>query len=428
MKKFLLLLVFISIVSISGYYYHQNIYLPSKKPTIDTENKNASITDVYIYGTHLNIKGIIKNINANFKDVDLVFWNIKNGKKKAYRINYKKNVTTIKFDLSDEINDGLYLDDINRGNYELYLRLSYQDKIKTNNKKTYKYYPLNNESNYKKTTYYTTSKTNNKILINKNSKTMTINIAKSNEKNYDVVIDPTAGGIDKGKIANNTNEAIITLDIAEKIKTNLEKNNITVKLTRTKDSLKENEYFDEYNKGGRAIISHEVNAKYQFSLQVNSSKKYDMNGFSIYTAANINYDFAAKMVENIINKTNLKTSTTTSHRIDYGIYTHNFTQGEIAENMAYYKTKGYKAYNVTTNSNYMYMIRESGGILTGAYIDNSNPEKVGVNEYYNSNVGVESYIIDLGYITNNNDLSAMTNNKDAYAEAISNSIIEELKK
>ena len=73
------------------------------------------------------------------------------------------------------------------------------------------------------------------------------------------------------------------------------------------------------------------------------------------------------------------------------------------------------------------MIRESGGIITGAYVDDSNPEKIGVNKYYNSNVGVEAYILELGYLTNNEDFSVITTKKDAYAQAIADTIIEEIK-
>ena len=94
--------------------------------------------------------------------------------------------------------------------------------------------------------------------------------------------------------------------------------------------------------------------------------------------------------------------------------------------MAYYKSKNYKAYNVTTNSNYLYMIRESGGIITGAYVDDSNPEKIGINPYYKTNVGVEAYVLTLGYLSNKEDFDAMTTNIDKYAEAISNTIIKEL--
>ncbi len=427
MKKYLLLFIIIIAISSGSYYYYQKVYLPSKKPTLEIEKNKASISNIYIYGTHFNITGIIKNINANFKEIKLIFWNTKTGKIEKHPINYKKNVTTVKFNLADEINNGLYLDKLKKGNYKLYLRFTYEDNKKNKKEKKYKYYSLNNETKYNNINYYTTSKYNNLIKIKNVSSTIGVNITNTKEKSYDVVIDPAAGGIDKGVIANGTNEANVTLSIAEKVKELLEKKKIKVRLTRTKDSLSETEYFDEYNDGGRAVIAQEVNAKYLFSFQTNRSNNIATSGFSIYTADNINYDFSAKLVENIIAKTNLKTSTTTNHRVDYGIYTHNFTQSEIAENMSYYDSKGYKHYNVTTNSNYMYMIRESGGILTGAYVDDSNPEKVGVNKYYNSNVGVEAYIIELGYLTNKDDFSAMTTNKDAYAEAIATSIIEELK-
>ena len=73
------------------------------------------------------------------------------------------------------------------------------------------------------------------------------------------------------------------------------------------------------------------------------------------------------------------------------------------------------------------MIRETGGIMTGAYVDDSNPEKVGVNKYYNSNIGAEAYVIRLGYLSNQDDLNAMTTNQGTYAQAIANSIINELK-
>ena len=73
------------------------------------------------------------------------------------------------------------------------------------------------------------------------------------------------------------------------------------------------------------------------------------------------------------------------------------------------------------------MIRESGGIITGAYVDDSNPEKVGVNKYYKSNVGTEAYVIILGYISNKEDIDIIVNKKDDYINAIADAIIEKLK-
>ena len=429
MKKIIIILIILAILGGGGYYYYQNVYLPAQKPTLEVEKNSAQISKYYIYGTHLNLEGEIKKINANFEDLDLVMWNAKTGKLKKFEINYKKNVNNVNFNISDEINNGIYLDNIAKGNYRLYLRFKYEESKKDSDKKetTYKYYPLDNTTTYDETTYYTTSKQNKKITISQNKTTMTVKTKDNTDDVYDVVLDPSCGGVDKGATGNGVYESDITLEMANKVKEKLESKDIKVKLTRTEDSLSDSDYFDEYNDGGRAVISHEVKAKYLFSFQASSSTNPTINGFSINTAANINYDFSAKLVENIVTKTNLKTTTSTSHRVDYGIYTHNFTESEIAENMAYYDERGYKPYNVTTDSNYLYMIRESGGIMTGAYVDDSNPEQVGVNKYYNSNVGAEAYIIDLGYLTNQTDFNAITQNQDAYAEAIANTIIEELK-
>ena len=72
------------------------------------------------------------------------------------------------------------------------------------------------------------------------------------------------------------------------------------------------------------------------------------------------------------------------------------------------------------------MIRETGGIMTGAYIDDSNPEEVGVNKYYNSNIGNETYLLELGYISNLDDLNNLLEKEDQYVEAIVTAIKEEL--
>lgn len=421
MKKIIIIILIILLAS-GGYYYYNNIYLKNQKPTIEVEKNTATITKYYIYGTHLNIIGNIKKIDANFKDVDLVFWNEKTGKTIKQKLNYTKNVNNLNFNLSDEINDGLFLDKISEGTYRTYLRFTYKDKKTT----TTKYYALTNKTDYKSTKYYTLSNKNNKINITTKEQTLTLKVTKNKDKTYDVILDPQAGGSDKGNSGNGHYEKDITMDMATKVKEKLEAKKIKVKLTREAD-LSDSDYVDEYNEGGRAVISHELNSKYLFSFQTTRSSNAQTNGFSIYTAVGINYDFAAKMVENIINKTNLKTSTTTYQRVDYGIYSHNFTESEIKENMTYYENKGYKPYNVTTDSNYLYMIRETGGIITGAYIDDSNPDKVGVNPYYKSNIGTESYVISLGYLTNQTDITAMTTNIDAYASAIADSIIKELK-
>ncbi len=424
MRKILILLLII-ILSIGGYYVYNNIYLPSLIPTIEPETDNSvTISKLYIYGTNMNLDGNITKINAKYKDIKLVLFRPKDGKEIETEINYVKNVNTVKFNLSDEINNGLYLDTIKEGEYELYLKFTYEKE----KEKTYKYYPLNNTTEYDKTTYYTTSKYNNKITISKNETTITLKVKENKDKNiYDVVIDPQKGGKDTGVVSNGYKESDITIDFANKIKEKLEEQNIKVKLTRTEDSISPNEYFPEYNDGGRAVIAREVNAKYLFSIEANKSSNTNTRGLAINTAVGINYDFPTKLVKNITERTNIATSSSTYTRIDYGIYSHNFTEIEVNNNMYYYDRRGYKRYNVTTNSNYDYMIRESGGIITGAYVDDSNPEKVGVNKYYKSNVGTEAYVINVGYLSNKEDLDIIVNKKEEYTSAIADAIIEKFK-
>ena len=69
-----------------------------------------------------------------------------------------------------------------------------------------------------------------------------------------------------------------------------------------------------------------------------------------------------------------------------GIYTRTFTESEIENSSQENLDKGRVPYDITTKSNYYYIIRESGGIITGAYVDNRNEEIVG-NPYINSNIG-----------------------------------------
>lgn len=72
---------------------------------------------------------------------------------------------------------------------------------------------------------------------------------------------------------------------------------------------------------------------------------------------------------------------------------------------------------------YLFIIREIGGIATGAYVNGSNPN-YSANIYRNSNVGVEGYLIELGYMNVDEDLRNVLNNGDKYVQAISDSINE----
>lgn len=410
LKKFILLLI-ISITIRFFIFKKNNIYKILEK----TETECATINEWFIYGNHLNIKG---NIEINdFDEIKIVFKGIKN--EIEYNINYNNG----KFNTSENINEGIYLDNIPQNDYILLLKT-------TKNKET-KYYNLNNNTNYNEITYITTTKDNINNSINikyseyKNKKYMIANINKTTVSNnyYDIIIDPGHGGEDSGAIFANNKESELNLKVAQKLKENLEKIGLKVGLTRDKDI-----FIKPYGKNSRTSIAYESKAKYYISLHLNSfQSKMNYGGVEVYAPNQTNIDFAKNLATNIVDIAKTNYSKQEPNKIEKGVYIRTFTKEEINESIDEAKRDNHKPYPITTDTNYYFMIRETGGYITNAYIDGRN-KKYEKNEYYNSNIGTESYLIEMGYINYWPDLNNIVDNYKAYAEGITKAIEEELKK
>lgn len=409
MRKFGSLL-FIGILIFGGYYFYKNYYI-NRVPKLTVEEAVVDIDGLTIYGTHLNLHGSL----INDSNLDLVLYN-------GDFISYKIYSLNNGFNLAEEINRGIDLEKIPIGKYYAFLRSSNKDE---DDNDVYKYYALNNTTEYEETVYYTFSNVGNKIVINSNSdyNTLTFNVSKNTDENiYDVVIDPGHGGRDSGAYKNGYKESDLTLKIAYSLKDRFEKNGIKVKLTREEGQLSSDELLNDYGINGRAVINHEVHAKYVFSIHLNSSAAY-VKGLEIYAPVNINYDFAKSMAKNIVNDANTQYSTNRTNKKYDGVYTRTFTEQDILDSKEELAQKNYQMYNITTKSNYYFMIRETGGIMTGAYVDDRNKPKVPGNPYYNSNIGSEAYLIEFAYLTNYSDLDNITNNMNKYTEAITKSFM-----
>ncbi len=416
MRKFLFVLLIIFLM-FGGYILYDN-YFSKKIPILNTEDDVVNVEELYIYGNHLNINGKI----VNAENLDLVLYN---GDFISYKINIKDN----NFNMSDYVNDGIKLEDIPKGIYYAFIRSTTKDD---DDKESYKYYVLNNNTKYEETIYYAFSNNGNKIVINSDNDyhTLMLNITENNDENiYDVIIDPGHGGMDSGAIKNGYKESELTMKIAANLKKKMEANGIKVKLTREEGQLNNNEKLIDYGTNGRAVISGDVHAKYLFSIHLNSNAYSSVNGVEVYTPANINYDFAKSLATAIVNNTGCSYSTNKLNKQFDGIYTRSFTEADIKSSMEEYAERNMNAYDITTKSNYFYMIREPGAIITGAYVDDRN-SKIGENKYYNSNVGTEAYLLELAYLSNMNDLNNILNNMDKYTDAIANSFnnVFELKK
>ena len=408
MKKFLLIIL-ILLMGFGGYLLYESRF-KEKVPKLEIQEEVINIDELYIYGTHLNLHG--NTVKGN--GLQLVLYN---GEFKEFSI----NINSDEFNLSDKVNEGMYLDEIPRGEYFLFLR---SKETNENGDISYKYYSLKNNTNYKETVYYTLSNTNNKIVINSEESypTMMMHVTENVDDNvYDVVIDPGHGGMDSGASKNGHNEEELTLELAMKVKEKLEASGLKVKLTREEGQLTKNEKLAEYGVHGRAVIPYEVKAKYVFSIHFNSNTYAFVHGLEVYTADNINYDLAKTLVKNITEETGLQYSTNKISKVMDGIYTRTFTESEIENSRQENEDKDRVPYDITTKSNYYYIIRETGGIVTGAYVDNRN-EEIKANPYVKSNIGSETYLLELGYISNKSDLDNLINNMDKYASGIANSI------
>ena len=104
-----------------------------------------------------------------------------------------------------------------------------------------------------------------------------------------------------------------------------------------------------------------------------------------------------------------------------GVYVRNFTRADISAFETRAKRDGYEPYQITTSTPYLYIIRETGGLSTNAFVDGRNTD-YGTNQYYHSNIGIETYLIELGYISVDKDLANIVQNSDSYMEAIAESI------
>lgn len=433
--NFLAILLFLCIL-IGIFIFISYLYNKEQKRKIlsSVENEIIEVNNYYLYGTHFNIEGKIKGISTNnIKDVKFTLVDILENEKE-YDAVYKIDGNQLNIATSKLINEGIYLEDIKSGKYFLFLKIRYSnDEIK--------YYSMRNNTNYKDLEYYTITqnKTHKKIDIgfdifksnDKDKPYIKFNIAKTKLPTsvYDISIDPGHGGSNPGAISGKYKEAEIAMKHSAELKEKLEDLGLKVILTRdgTEDTSETSKFgvYSVYDFEGRVNIVGRAKVKYNFSIHVNSFDTNTLSGTEIYAPSNASLEIAQSLADNIVKIANTTYSTRNTDKVSDGVYVRTFTEAEITESAETAQKKGFEPYNITTSTPYLYMIREVGGKTTGAYIDGRN-KGLGTNMYYNSNIGVESYLIELGYIINKTDLNNMLNNQTSYVDAIVKSIQENI--
>ncbi len=418
-KNIILIIAFIILTPLFiGCSKNEVIIEPSELDKLsELVSGEARITSYTTYGRFFNLEG---DVDGNIPDLTLVF---KNKDEESYYdlvLNEGSGVTNFK--TTNLINEGINLEKIPIGSYTILLKSGSGDNIK--------YYTLVNESEMEDINYYTVTKDNeNKeinILFNKYKDMNYLSLDTKNVKLpndiYDIVIDPGHGGRDVGANKNGHYESQINLDYALKLKEELEKLGLKVKLTRESD-----ESIPNYGDGSRVSTAYIAKAKLLLSIHQNSAVyNVGAGGVEVYVPNHANTSFASKVAQNIVDATSTGFSKNVSNRVASGVYMRTLKQSDLDVIKKEADKKGYTPYEkATTDSTYYFIIRETGGVVTGAYVDSRNPED-DWNPYYNSNQGVESYLLELGYINSSTNLNILLTEKDKYIEAIKMSVKEYL--
>ena len=433
---FIVIIVLIFFGAIFLYKNSQDERTITRNIFAELENIEANLTEYIVYGTHLNLKGDVYDDISNIKDVNLILTN-QDGEDEKIKLKYEEKDGGVTFSTSDLINTGIDLEEIGTGKYFMLIEVKYGEM---NTKPVTKKYAICNKTEYDEILYYTLTKnhSNNKIDIkfnvyeteekSINYMFMDIKAAKLPKDVYDIVIDPGHGGGDKGAEGSGYKEADLTLKYSKKIKEELEKLGLKVRITR--DGTENEETFGVYtvyDEDGRVNIVGNSKAKYVFSIHLNSiTEKNSLSGVEIYAPPKTDLKLAKAFADNIVKygKTTYSDLEATYRKYD-GVYVRTFKEWEIEDAINDAKKSGYTPYNITEETPYLYMLRETGGIATSAYVDGRN-KSYGTNKYYNSNIGVESYLIELGYINHRTNLKNLIDNEDGYVKGVVETIKESI--
>ena len=384
------------------------------------KNNHASISRYIVYGTHLNLEGNIQITGDNQIEKAEVIAKDLSGNEIVIDSEYTYEDNLLSFSTLKEINTGLNLEKLDVIDYYLLLKVEFSND-------EMKYYSLSNDTEYGDIEYYTLTRndTNHKININfgtlENIPVFRLSITTVNELPedvYDVVVDPGHGGSDGGAEYGNYTESEIVLDCAKKLKTQLEEIGLKVLLTRDgTESSEEYTAYNVYDEDGRVTMANESHAKILISLHMNSNEEYiSESGIEVYASPNSDLTLAKLFADNIVETADIQYSQNESYKEEEGVYVRTIELEDDDE-----EDSDNNKHGIFDSVPYLYIIREIGGIATGAYVDGSN-SNYSANQYRNSNVGVEGYLIELGYINVREDLNHVLKNGDLYVKGIVDSI------
>lgn len=450
-RRFIALLLVLAVVGAVGLLWHfESPQLPDAQQTIAPQPEDekpqpnisaelsgtAALTDLWIYGTHLSLEGELPfAVELQPQSTELVLYGTE-GELQSWPLQMMSAEGTVRFYNADKLNTGLELEALAEAEGWLLLRLHAADAQGQPVSAEYTLQPGEQPAKDLPFTYYTVTKNGANRCITLEAKPMILSdgtqqtgvylrcaAAQLPADVYDIVIDPGHGGTDAGSLSTDMRhyEADIVLDVAKRAKTALEALGYKVLLTRdgTEDPTTKMAY-TMYDEDGRVTLAAGSGAKLCLSIHLNSYDGYmadDQGGVQVYAADHMDYAFAQQLAQSVAQHAGSRVSTMASYKVMDGVFCRVFTPGDSAELAAEGYEHNFTPYNIPAGTNYYYIIRETGGRITGAYIDGRHPH-YGENIYRDSAVGVESYLCEIGYITLNSELKNLLANPQGYADGL----------
>ncbi len=238
-----------------------------------------------------------------------------------------------------------------------------------------------------------------KLSTDEDLLTITKGAGVADDSELDILIDAGHGGdVGASSIDGNILETDLNLSVATYLANDLTDLGYNVELTRTDDTIPgggcDNNY-DSYCTGGRVTQAYDKNAKLVISIHHNTlglGYEGDQSGYEVYSSVYSSHKLATEISSELV------TISTPSSRVDgyisEGVYTNSYT--DIS--------------NPLLEQDYMYIIRETGGIATNSTNQYNKPN----NELPR---GAETVLIELGYLDNDEDLAHISDEEVQQQEA-----------
>lgn len=344
--------------------------------------------------------------------------------KAVYPLNFTTDESgNVWFLTAEKLNEGLTLERMPEGAYTMLLRADYADGSEER-------YSLSDLSSMSPVEYYTITQNNanDKITLafdaNEGGSFLlyTREDAALPAEIYDFVIDAGHGGKDPGASNSQITEAELTLQYAKGIAEKLSAMGYKVLLTRDgTESPDEDMAYTMYDENGRVNKACASRAKVGVSIHFNSNAEVTAGGVEVYCSGRNDYTLAALLADTIVAESGASYSGQKSFKVADGVYVKTYTEQQIADSNTKAANNNFAAYDLTTDTDYLYMIRELGGIWTNAYIDGRNPY-YGENLYRDSNMGVEAYLIEMAFMSVADDIQNAVQNADAYEQGVADAL------